>query len=415
LIAHVPNGNVRDVIAPVCITGIGVVSPLGAARDCFRDRLLAGESGVRTLTGFQPPDATSRLAAQVSDFDATRWIPPMKLRRMDESAQYAMVAVRQAFEDAGYPLPADGDDRAGVILGTFSAGGHATADFLNAFMATGPAGAPALLFNSTVANAAASAAGLELKLRGPNTTVSQKETSGLLALATAADLIVEDRATAIAAGAVDAVYESFFRAHDSFGVYATEEVKPFDAARSGFVLGEGAYVLLTESEASAAARGKHPYATIAGTGAAGDLVPTNAWPTGTRAMIRTIRLALDDAEITADAIDVVYASANGAPGLDDIEAAALYELFGDRPQVTSLKGAIGESGAASAASCVAACLCGEIGRVPPITGLTTPDAEASRLRLVRSSTDAKPTYALINGVASGGALLAMVLRLERAA
>ena len=339
----------------------------------------------------------------------------MKLRRMDESAQYAMVAVREAFEDAGYPLPSDGDDNAGVVLGTFSAGGHATADFLNAFMASGPAGAPALLFNSTVANAAASAAGLELKLRGPNTTVSQKETSGLLALSTAADFIIDERATAIAAGAVDAVYESFFRAHDSFGVYATEEVKPFDAARSGFVLGEGAYVLLTESAASVSGRGKRSYATIAGIGATGDLVPTNAWPSDTRAITRTIRLALDDAAITPDQIDVVYASANGASGLDDVEAAALYEVFGDRPHVTSLKGAIGESGAASAASCVAACLCGEIDRVPPITGLTSPGTNASRLRLVRSSTEAKPTYVLINGVASGGAMLAMILRLERAA
>ena len=400
-------------IAPVCITGIGVVSPLGAAREMFRDRLLAGDSGVRTITGFEPPDATSRLAAQVDDFDATRWIPPMKLRRMDESAQYAMAAVREAFEDAGYPLPDEGDDRAGVVLGTFSAGGHATTDFLNAFMASGPAGAPALLFNSTVANAAASAAGLELKLRGPNTTVSQKETSGLLALSTAADLIIEDRANAVAAGGVDAVYESFFRAHDSFGVYATDSVKPFDASRSGFVLGEGAYVLLTESEASASARGKHPYATIAGTGAAGDLVPTNAWPTTARAIIRTIRLALDDAGIRADQIDVVYASANGSDGLDDIEAAALFDVFGDRPLVTSIKGAIGESGAASAASCVAACLCGEIGRVPPVTGLTTPAPGAARLRLARSSTDATARYALINGVASGGALLAVVLRLNR--
>ena len=89
----------------VCITGIGIVSPLGATRDQFRDRLLAGESGVRPIVGFEPPEARSRLAAQVRDFDATAWIPPMKLRRMDASAQFAIVAVRQAFEDAGYPLP----------------------------------------------------------------------------------------------------------------------------------------------------------------------------------------------------------------------------------------------------------------------------------------------------------------------
>jgi 3-oxoacyl-[acyl-carrier-protein] synthase II len=413
LIDHVANGNVRAVYAPVCITGIGVVSPLGATRDRFRDRLLAGETGVRTLTGFEPKDARSRLAAQVRDFDATQWIPPMKLRRMDESAQFAIVAVREAFADAGYPLTDAGDDRAGVVLGTFSAGGHATADFLNAYMASGPAGAPALLFNSTVANAAASSAGLELKLRGPNTTVSQKETSGLSALATATDFILDERADAIAAGGVDAVYESFYRAHDSFGVYATEAVKPFDAQRSGFVLGEGAYVLVTESETSAASRGKRPYAMIAGIGAAGDSIGTNAWPSDGRAIARTIRLALEDAGVDATMVDLVYASANGAPGLDEVEAAALSEVFGDRPRVTSLKGAIGESGAASAASCVAACLCGQLGRVPPVTGLTSPGPAASRLHLVRSAENATSSLVLINGVASGGALLAVVLRIPQ--
>ena len=413
MIGHVANGNVRPVLAPVCLTGIGVVSPLGATREAFRDRLLAGESGVRPLTGFEPTDANSRLAAQVRDFDATQWIPPMKLRRMDESAQFAIVAVRQAFEDAGYPLLAEGDDRAGVVLGTFSAGGHATADFLNAFMAMGPAGAPALLFNSTVANAAASSAGLELKLRGPNTTVSQKETSGLSALATAADFIIDRRADAIAAGAVDAVYESFFRAHDAFEVYARDAVRPFDAARSGFVLGEGAYVVLAESEASAAARGKRPYARIVGIGAAGDTVDTNAWPAHGRAIERTIRLALDDAAIDAAMIDAVYASANGAPGLDEVEAACLSAVFGDRPYVTSIKGAIGESGAASAAACVAACLCGQLNKLPPVTGLVSPSTAASRLRLVRSGVEADATHVLINGIASGGALLAVVLRLER--
>lgn len=400
-------------LAPVCLTGIGVVSPLGATRDGFRDRLLACESGVRPLTGFEPADAHSRLAAQVSDFEATQWIPPMKLRRMDEAAQFAIVAVRQAFEDAGYPLPAEGDDRAGVVLGTFSAGGHATADFLSAFMAMGPAGAPALLFNSTVANAAASSAGLELKLRGPNTTVSQKETSGLSALATAADFVVDGRADAIAAGAVDAVYESFFRAHDAFDVYAHDAVRPFDAGRSGFVLGEGAYVLLVESEASAAARGKRPYARIVGIGAAGDTIGTNAWPANGRAIERTIRLALDDAGIEASQIDAIYASANGAPGLDEVEAECLYEIFGDRPWVTSIKGAIGESGAASAAACVAACLCSQLNRIPPVTGLSTPARTASRLRLVRSSVEAPATHVLVNGIASGGSLLALVLRLER--
>ena len=113
----------------------------------------------------------------------------MKLRRMDETGPFALAAVQQAMTEAGYTPAPDGDDRAGVVLGTYSAGGQATDDYLAALFKGGPTGAPALLFNSTVGNAAAGLAGLEFKLRGPNATISQKEASGLAAIATAVDLL----------------------------------------------------------------------------------------------------------------------------------------------------------------------------------------------------------------------------------
>ena len=159
-------------------------------------------------------------AASVTGFEPTAWIPPMKLRRMDDTARYAVVATRQAFEDASYPLGGDGDDHAGVIMGTFTAGGQATSEYLRALHAGGPAGAPAILFNSTVANAPASLAALEFKLRGPNVTISQKESSGLAAIVSATDAIRLGRAPALAAGGVDAIFDIFFRVHSRFGVMA---------------------------------------------------------------------------------------------------------------------------------------------------------------------------------------------------
>ena len=173
--------------ASVVVSGIGVVSTLGASRESFRDGLLAGRSGIAPVTAFDVSDCRTRVAASVTGFEPTAWIPPMKLRRMDDTARYAVVVTRQAFDDAAYPLGADGDDRVGVILGTFTAGGQPTSEYLRALHAGGPAGAPAILFNSTVANAPASLAGLEFKLRGPNVTVSQKESFGLAAIVTATD------------------------------------------------------------------------------------------------------------------------------------------------------------------------------------------------------------------------------------
>ena len=157
------NGNVRAVTdsraagerAPVYVTGIGIVSAFGDSRDSFRDALLAGKTGITPSAYFESQGCRSILTAPVSNFDPARWISPMKLRRMDGTGPFALVATRQAMEDARFPVSAEGDDRAGVVLGTYSAGGQASHEYLEAFFRGGPTGAPALLFNSTVANAAA--------------------------------------------------------------------------------------------------------------------------------------------------------------------------------------------------------------------------------------------------------------------
>jgi 3-oxoacyl-(acyl-carrier-protein) synthase len=324
------------------------------------------------------------------------------------------VAIRQAMEAAGYVIGESGDPRTGVVLGTYSAGGQATNEYLDALFKGGPTGAPALLFNSTVGNAAAGLAGLEYKLCGPNATISQKESSGLAALATAVDLLRLDRADRVAAGGMDAIYDLFYRAHDRFAVMTDarepdESVAPFARTRGGFVLGEGAYVLWLQRAAPSG-----PHAAILGTGAASDTCGVNAWPDDPDTLARAMSLALEDAGLTPADVDVIYASANAAPKLDYIEARALGELFGSRPVVTSIKGAIGESSATGAAACAAAILCGALGKVPPIAGLRDPDAAASALNLARTVVDAPGSIVLVNSVASGGAVYSVVLLAPRA-
>ena len=398
----------------VAVTGVGVVSPLGATTQEFRDALLAGKSGLSKITAFDVSACRATIGATVTGFDATRWIPPMKLRRMDDTARYAVVATRLALEDAGYPFPAQGDDDVGIVLGTFTAGGQATSEYLTALHKGGPTGAPALLFNSTVANAPASLAGLEFKLRGPNVTVSQKEASGLAAIATATDAIRLGRSRAITAGGVDAIFDIFFRVHDRFEVMSPAEPAEFrgafDREREGFVLGEGGYALVLESSTSSGSNGGHYAGEILGVGANSAALPINAWPTSAEPLVRTMRAALEDASLSPADIDVVYAAANGT-ALDDIEAAALGELFaGSRPQVTSVKGAIGESGAAGAASLAAALLCGGAGEVPPIGGLRNPGDAAAMLNLVRQRSRASGPTVLVNSFASGGSLFSVVAR-----
>lgn len=338
----------------------------------------------------------------------------MKLRRMDDTARYAVVATRQAFDDAAYMLDDEGDDAAGVVLGTFTAGGQATSEYLTALHRGGPTGAPALLFNSTVANAPASLAGLELKLRGPNVTVSQKECSGLAAIVTATDALRLGRAAALAAGGVDAIFDIFFRVHDRFGVMATSESAtpgPFDRQRQGFVLGEGGFSLLLETEAGLSSRRGRSYGEIAGVAALSAAVSINHWPQTPGPLVRVMRAALHDAGLTPAAVDVVYASANATPVLDRVEAEALREVFDStQPLVTSIKGAIGEFGACGAASCAAAFLCGGHGEVPPVSGLFEPDAVTQGLNLALTRQHLPGPVTLVNSVGSGGSLFSVVLR-----
>ena len=401
----------------IVITGLGIVSPFGTSPDAFRDALIAGRHGLAPVTAFDTSSCRAHCAALVTDFDPTRWIPLLKLRRMDAAGQYAVALARQALDDAAVPYGETPDDGLGIVLGTYTAGGQPTEDFLRGLFALGPTGAPALIFNATVANIAASLAGLEMKLRGPNATISQKEVSGLAAIAHASDILRHGRARALVAGGVDAVYQVFYRVHDRFGVLShanggPEGSRPFDATRNGFVLGEGGFVLVLESEEDARARGARIYGSLLATAAGGASVGLNQWPDRPEPLIRIMAQALAQAGVRPDAVDVVYAAANSS-ALDGVEAKALESLFGNgRAIITTIKGALGESGAAGAASCVAALLCGRARSVPPIAGLEHLDPACAGLRLAYRAEPAPGPLVLVNSVASGGALVSAVLRVS---
>lgn len=393
-----------------------MVSPFGTSLDVFRDTLLDGHSAVTAIERFDTTGCASKLAATVTGFEPTAWVAPMKLRRMDPTGAYAIAASRMAVADARQPLPEDGDEAGGIVLGTWSAGGQAMQEYLSALLRSGPGGVPALIFNTTVGNAAASQVALELKLRGLNTTITHKEASGLAAVVSGVEFLRQGRASWLLTGGVDSVFEMFFKAHDRFAVMAagsafSRGMGPFDRDRRGFVMGEGCFVLHVERADDARQRHVTPYGDVLGVSASGAAVSTNAWPDRAEPLARTMALALADAGLGPEDVDVVYASANATPELDAIEAAALATLFdGGRTVVTSIKGALGECGASGAASCAAALLCGRARRVPPIAGLGHVDPALKVLRLATESVVAPGPIALVNSFASGGALFSLVLR-----
>jgi 3-oxoacyl-[acyl-carrier-protein] synthase II len=399
----------------VTVTGLGILSAFGASREGFREALLRGERGIAPVTAFDVSRCRTRAAIPVKGIDPTQWIPAMKLRRLDRTGVFALAAVLEALADAGLDAGTDRDE-SGVVVGTFSAGGEATQDYLRRLHDSGPSGAPALIFHSTVGNAAASLAGLECKLRGPNVTVSQKEASGLAAIGVAVDLLRESRADLVVAGGVDAISEMFFRAHDLFDVMSpgdADQVRsaPFDRRRNGFLLGEGGFMLPLERADGRRAPAR-TYGQVLGVGSSSAAVPVNAWPDSPLSIVRAMQMAMADAEVGAGDVDVVFASANSTRELDQVEADAIRMTFGGRPLVTSVKGSLGESGSSGAAACATALLCGQHGLVPPIAGLEDADACASGLRLVSVRTPLPGPVLLVNGVGSGGSLVSVILRAE---
>ena len=399
------------------ISGIGCVTSLGSTCADFTQGLLAGAHGIRRITDFDVAGLRTTHAARVRDFDATRYLPALKLRRIDPVGRIAIGSTRDALDQAGLPHRPEGYDDVGVVLGSYSAGVHATGEYLESFMKGGPTGAPALLFSSTVGNAPASQCGLEYGLRGPNTTLMHKEASGLSAIAFATHLIRRRKAGAVVAGGADDIYVHFYRAHDWFGVMAPADdecgpqTAPFDALRNGFVMGEGGFMLVLEAESRRQARGGPLLGEILGTGTANASLPLNAWPTESHALEQSIRLALDDAGLTADAVDAVYASANGTIPLDRCEAQALRAVFGPRPiPVTSIKGAVGECAAAGAASVAAAVLCAQAGQLPPIANLRTL-ADDCPVAAVRTAVPLPGRVILVNSFASGGTNFSAVLHI----
>lgn len=403
----------------VLITGIGCVSSLGGGLRTFADAVRQGASGVRPVTAFDTSSCRSHRAAMLRGFDPAAFLPPMKLRRIDEVGRLAIATAKLALDDARWGASADDRADAGVSLGTYTAGLDSTVAYLRGFLRDGAAGVPALLFSNTVSNAPASLIAIEFGLHGPNVTFNQREASGLAALAFAITAIRNGRATAMLSGAADRIEEVLFKVYDRFHALSPrqatgdEAARPYDRRRNGFVLGEAGVLLLLESGRSAAARSAAPYGELLGVGASASPAKVNAWPADPAGLVRAMLAALTDAGLRAADVDAVFGTADGSPHLDALEAAAIDEVFGGRRvAVTSLKGAIGESGAAGVASIAAGLLLLPSGVVPPTAGW----AEADPACPVDVAAWARPTAGdtfMVNSVASGGTNCSVVVRAFR--
>jgi len=400
-----------DRSSKVVVTGIGLVSPIGNGRDAFWAALCAGQSGIRD-DGSGP----TRLSAPATEFAARDHLRSPHLRRADGLSRMIAAAACMAVKDGGLRMDEIPPDRRGIVVGSAIGAVGDSVQYLEKLFTKGPALASPMTFPNLVLNAPASYAAMELGATGTNFTVGDGEISGEEAIALGCDTIRAGRSDIVIAGGgdnfvVDIVAETYGEARALAGQHGREAwCSPYDRDRSGIVLGAGAAMLLLESAAQAHRRGAQVYAAIDRTMQFSLPAPTFGWPQD-QAQASTAARECLRLQGPGERVDLMVGSANGSPWLDACELAIADDVLASEHGlwVTSLKGAIGEHGAAGALSAAAACLALRHRIVPPLCNLRTPPV-SQRLRFAAGQGQAAAIErALVLGIARGGAATALLL------
>ena len=410
----------RDVGLPsIAVTGLGAVTPLGGTASELWDGLLAERSGARLLTEPWAESLPVRLAAPLAIDPADR-LERVEARRLDRSSQFALIAGREAWDGAGRPDVEP--ERIAVVIGTGVGGITALLASYEAMQTKGPRGVGPLSVPMLMANGPAATLSLELSARaGAHTPVSACS-SGAEAIALALDLLRLDRADVVVCGGTEAAIAALpmagFAAMRALSTREDEPERasrPFDKARDGFLMGEGAGVLVLERTASARARGAKVYAELAGAGITSDAHHIAAPDPSGAGAARSVTLALRDAGASAKDVHHVNAHATSTPAGDVAEAAALRLAFGDDVDavaVTATKSMTGHLlGAAGAVEAIATVLALHHRTVPVIRNLDDPDDDVA-LDLVRAVPRALPaeSLALSTSFGFGGHDVALAFR-----
>ena len=401
------------------ITGLGTIGPCGHGREALAAALAAGKPVISEVNrdGGLHRAGGSRLAALVRERDVSRWVPAADARRMSFPSKLVVAAARMALDEAGIGATEAGGPRVGVYLSTPFGSGLATERLLRQILLEGAAAAQPFDFSECVANAPAAHLAIAVGARGPNVTLTQRESGPLLAVARGAQAVREGRVDRALAGAVEEITPLLHALLDRFGALARAEgalaelPRPFDRRRDGFLAGEGATLLVLERADAARARGARALARVAWSGAAFDATATvSDWGDGHAPLAAALSAGLDGAPGGAAGVGAVVSGASGARRGDCIEARVLRAAWGGAPLPPVLvpKAVTGEYGGGIVAPGLLALEGAPFGPAP---GFAEPDPAAG-VTPHGGGERSIPSRVLLTGLASGGAAAWLVL--ERA-
>ncbi len=396
----------------VVVTGLGMLTPLGNDLATSWDGLIAARSGIGHITSFDASDYEYPIAGELKQFDDEAVVDRKMLRRMDRASVLALAAAREAVADAGLDLAVEPSEDIGVVLGTGIGGGHLIVENQRLLDEKGPRRVSPFLITQMLPDTATGLIAIELGANGPNMAITAACATGGAAPGEAAEIIARGEAEIVIAGGFEAPLRPIFYAgfhamralahHDD----PTMAARPFDAERNGFVVAEGAGVMVMESLEHAQQRGAEIYGEWMGSASSSDAVDMVAAADDGRGVAIAMRKALKRADLQTSKIDYINAHGPGTPLGDRVESFAIRKVFGEDANnlmVSSTKSMIGHMmGASGAIEAMVALLTTKHGVAPPTINYANPHPDCDLDYVPNEAREADVRYAMSTSVGLGG-------------
>jgi len=405
----------------VVITGLGAVTPVGNDPNSFWESLTAGRSGIADVTRFDVSAYSTRFAGELKEFDVSAYMDRKEARRADPYTQYAVAASKQALAQSGLDMSENDGQRIGAIIGS-GIGGILTWEANHrALIERGPSKVSPFFIPMMIANMASGQVSMSIGARGSNFSTVSACASGAHAIGEAFEMIRRGQLDAAFAGGAEAPIAptamagfASLKALSSRNDAPEKASRPFDRDRDGFVMGEGAGVLVLESESHAKARGAQILAEMAGYGSTADAHHMTAPAPGGEGAVRSIREALESSRVDPERVGYVNAHGTSTQLNDRFETMAIREVFGDhadRLVVSSTKSMTGHLlGAAGSVEAIAAVFAVRSGVIPPTINLENPDSDCDLDYCAHEAREAKVDVAISNSLGFGGHNVTLVVR-----
>jgi 3-oxoacyl-[acyl-carrier-protein] synthase II len=405
----------------VVITGMGAITPLGHDVPTTWAALLAGQSGVGPITRFDASEYSTRIAAEVKDFDPAQLFGPRGARRMDRFTQFALAAADQALSDANLTVTESNAHRIGAIIGSGVGGIISILDQVEVLRTRGPRRISPFLIPMMLNDTAPGQVAITYGLKGPNFAVISACSTGATAIGEATEVVRRGAADVVLAGGAEAAIVPIALA--GFGVMRALSTRndepqrasrPFDATRDGFVMGEGSGVVVLESEAHARSRGARIYAEVVGYGATADAYHITAPDETGDGAARAMQVALDQSGLAAEQIGYLNAHGTSTVLNDKGETTAIKKVFGDhayRMAVSSTKSMTGHLlGGAGAVEAIFSTLALTEGILPPTINYEVPDPECDLDYVPHDARPASVEAVMSNSFGFGGHNACLILK-----